>query len=143
MSTTPTSQNDPKASGVLSPNPRLPLLITALGISLWLVPFHPWPSVVVGSVGLLLLVQTLILRLEITPQAMVIWQSGRELRRFPFTSWLAWRMFLPGLPGLLYFREEKSPHLLPILFDSATLKNQLRLRVGALEQPQQRDPAAN
>jgi len=37
------------------------------------------------------------------------------------------------LPGFLYFREEASPHLLPILFDINSLKEQLRLRVKGLE----------
>ena len=60
-------------------------------------------------------------------------QLGRELRRFPFDKWIAWRILLPQLPGLLYFREEASPHLLPILFNPKSLETQLRLRVKDLE----------
>ena len=60
-------------------------------------------------------------------------QLNRELRRFPFEDWLAWRIFLPWLPGILYFREQASPHLLPILFDKEMLEKQLKLRVGSLE----------
>ena len=37
------------------------------------------------------------------------------------------------MPGFLYFREEASPHLLPILFEVNSLKEQLRLRVKDLE----------
>ena len=75
------------------------------------------------------------MRLEFTPNDLVVWQLGKELRRFPYKNWLAWRMLLPALPGILYFREEASPHLLPILFDKNELLNQLRLRVGNLEKP--------
>ena len=46
---------------------------------------------------------------------------------------IAWRIILPQLPGFLYFREEASPHLLPILFEVNSLKKQLRLRVKELE----------
>ena len=60
-------------------------------------------------------------------------QLGRQLRCFPFKDWLAWRIFLPGLPGILYFREQASPHLLPILFDIEMLEQQLKLRVGSKE----------
>ena len=60
-------------------------------------------------------------------------QLGRELRRFPFKNWISWRILLAQLPGFLYFREEASPHLLPILFEVNSLKEQLRLRVGGLE----------
>ena len=60
-------------------------------------------------------------------------QLGNELRRFPFEKWISWRIILPKLPGFLYFREEASPHLLPILFEVSSLKEQLKLRVKDLE----------
>ena len=64
-----------------------------------------------------------------------MWQNSRELRRFPYDQWLTWRLFAPWLPGLLYFRETKSIHFLPILFSPKQLREQLELRVGALEVP--------
>ena len=64
-----------------------------------------------------------------------MWQNGRELRRFPYDQWLTWRLFAPWLPGLLYFRETQSIHFLPILFSPKQLREQLELRVGALEVP--------
>lgn len=133
------SANQSSSAGdsvILASNPRLPLLITALGLILWLLPLHPWPTVVVSGFGLFLLLQSYLLRLEFTTDDLVVWQAGREIRRFPFKNWLAWRMFLPGLPGIFYFREEASPHLLPILFDANALKAQLQLRVGPLERPE-------
>ena len=128
---------DPSKSVVLKPAHRLPLLITGLGL-IWLTFAGAlWPPIALISFGLFLLIQSFILRLEFTPNDLVVWQLGRELRRFPFKSWLAWRLFLPQLPGILYFREEASPHLLPILFDPAELESQLKLRVGSLESPKQ------
>ena len=135
MSTNSQAKLDTSKSVFLKPFHRLPLLITLLGLLLLPLPINPWPPIVVISFGLFLLLQSFILRLEFTPSDLVVWQLGRELRRFPFKSWLAWRLLLPKLPGILYFREEASPHLLPILFDPITLENQLKLRVGTLETP--------
>ena len=64
-----------------------------------------------------------------------MWQNSRELRRFPYDQWLSWRLFAPWLPGLFYFRETQSIHFLPILFSPKVLREQLELRVGALEVP--------
>ena len=123
---------------ILKPNYRLPLLIIALGVCLFPIPaLKQWIAIVVSSFGTFLLIQSFTLRLEFTQTDLVVLQLGKELRRFPFKSWLAWRLILPGLPGLLYFREEASPHLLPILFDPESLKEQLRLKVGKLEKPQE------
>ncbi len=129
-------QMNPNKSVVLTPSHRLPLIITGLGIALITIPENHWPSILISAFGLFLLIQSFILRLEFTSKDLVVWQLGRELRRFPFKSWLAWRIFLPQLPGLLYFREEASPHLLPILFDPRMLESQLKLRVGSLETTQ-------
>jgi len=119
----------------LKPSPRLALLITALGIGLFALPIPPWPSACVSGFGLFLLIQTYTLKIEFTKNDLVVWQLNKEIRRFPFEKWLAWRIFFPEMPGILYFREEASPHLLPVLFDPSTLQEQLRLRVGTLERP--------
>ena len=71
--------------------------------------------------------------LKFTKNDLIVIQLGNELRRFPFEKWIAWRIILPQLPGFLYFREEASPHLLPILFEVNSLREQLRLRVKDLE----------
>ena len=120
---------------ILKPSYRLPLTVIFLGLILLPLPISKWPSILTTIFGLFLLLQSFILRLEFTPKDLIVWQLGNELRRFPFKSWLAWRLLLPKLPGVLYFREEASPHLLPILFDPITLENQLKLRVGELETP--------
>ena len=130
--TTPTSVT-------LSPNARLPLLVVVLGIALLPLPLSPWPTIVVVLFGVFLLIQTASLRLEFEERALIVWQNGRELRRFPYDQWLTWRLFAPWLPGLFYFRETKSIHFLPILFSQKQLREQLELRVGALEAPATND----
>ncbi len=121
---------------ILNPNPRLSIIIISLGILL--IPFSLpiWLEIIIICFGLFLLLQTFILRLEFNKEALVVKQLGKELRTFPFKNWISWRIFLPKLPGILYFREEASPHLLPILFDPTELEFQLRKRVGTLERPQ-------
>ncbi len=132
MAITIDKKND-KESVILSPSYRLPLIIILIGIPFLLIPFSPWPSIIIISFGLFLLLQSFTLRLKFTENDLIVIQLGRELRRFPFEKWIAWRILFPHLPGLLYFREEASPHLLPILFEPKSLEMQLRLRVKDLE----------
>jgi len=94
-----------------------------------------WLTLVVVLFGLFLLIQSASLRLEFKEDALIVWQNSRELRRFSYDQWLSWRLFAPWLPGLFYFRETQSIHFLPILFSPKELREQLELRVGALEVP--------
>ncbi|MBW3042509.1 DUF3119 family protein [Prochlorococcus marinus] len=129
-----TSQNpNDENSVILSPSYRLPILIILIGLLFLISPFHPWPSILISSFGFFLLLQSFTLKLKFTNDDLIVMQLGKELRRFPFKNWIAWRILLPQLPGFLYFREEASPHLLPILFDVNSLEEQLRLRVKDLE----------
>ena len=121
-------------SVILNSDPRLPLVVMALGAALLPLPWHPWPTLVVALFGLLL-IQSVSLKLEFAEAALVVWQNGRELRRFPYDQWLAWQLFASWLPGLFYFRETKSIHFLPILFNPTQLRDQLEQKVGALEVP--------
>tara|TARA_B100000700_G_scaffold310909_1_gene392056 strand:+ start:111 stop:539 length:429 start_codon:yes stop_codon:yes gene_type:complete len=118
---------------ILPPSYRLPTLIIFFGLFFLLTPLNPWPTIVISSFGFFLLIQSFTLRLKFTKEDFIVMQLGRELRRFPFKNWIAWRILLPQLPGFLYFREEASPHLLPILFEKKSLEEQLRLRVKNLE----------
>ena len=118
---------------ILSPSYRLPIFIIFVGLFFLITPFHPWPSIVISSFGFFLLLQSFTLKLKFTKEDLIVMQLGNELRRFPFKNWIAWRIILPKLPGFLYFREEASPHLLPILFEVHSLKEQLRLRGKDLE----------
>ncbi len=134
LAKTMTSENFlDKDSVTLSPSYRLPIIIIVLGLLFLITPFHPWPTIVISSFGFFLLLQSFTLKLKFTKEDLIVMQMGKELRRFPFKNWIAWRIVLPKLPGFLYFREEASPHLLPILFDVNALKKELRLKVKDLE----------
>ncbi len=122
-----------KDSVILSPSYRLPIFIILIGLLFLTTPFQPWPTILISSFGFFLLLQSFTLKLKFTNEHLVVMQLGNELRRFPFKNWISWRIILPQLPGFLYFREEASPHLLPILFEVNSLKEQLRLRVKELE----------
>ncbi len=137
MTNTTQTTLDSSQTVVLKPSYRLSIAIIGLGIGLFPLPYSPWPAILITIFGLFLFIQSCILRLQFTQTDLVVLQLGRELRRFPFSNWIAWRVILPGLPGLLYFREKASPHLLPILFDPEALKDQLRMRVGSLETPKE------
>ncbi len=118
---------------LLKPMHRLPLIIVLLGIPLFLADIPNFVGISISTFGLFLLIQSFTLKVKITSEDFIVLQLGKELRRFPFKNWLAWRIFFPQLPGILYFRETASPHLLPILFDIDILKSQLESRVGSLE----------
>ncbi len=120
-------------SVILSPSYRLPIFIIFIGFLFLITPFHPLPTIIISSFGFFLLLQSFTLKLKFTKDDLIVMQLGNELRRFPFKNWIAWRILLPQLPGFLYFREEASPHLLPILFEVNSLREQLRLRVKNLE----------
>ena len=127
------SSMDKSQDIVLSPMHRLPLLIAILGIFMLLAPLPNYMGLTISTFGLFLLIQSFTLKVKVTLEDFIVLQLGREIRRFPFKNWISWRIFLPELPGILYFRETASPHLLPILFDIDMLKSQLQLRVGSLE----------
>ncbi|MCP9799608.1 DUF3119 family protein [Synechococcus sp. RedBA-s] len=136
-STSPGSSGpDPAAGVILAPRPWLPLGILALGLAL--LPLQrvwngaPIAAGVVGVLGLFLLLQTLLLRLQFSDEALLVWSRSRLLRRFPYSDWLGWTVFWGPLPVLFYFRERQSPHLLPVIFDATALRQQLELHLSAL-----------
>jgi hypothetical protein len=88
-----------------------------------------WVGLSLLTFAVFLLLQATILRLRFSPDALLVLRSGEEIRRFPYADWLAWRLFVPALPVLFYFREQHSPHLLPVLFDATALRGELERRV--------------
>jgi hypothetical protein len=123
-------------SVVLAPRYGVPLGLGLLaGASLTLLPLWGgarWLALALGLFALFLLLQTLLLRLEFNGEALLVWRRQTLLRRFPYEAWLGWRLFWPQLPVLFYFREQLSIHLLPVLFDAATLRAQLSQRLSQL-----------
>lgn len=124
---------NPETNVVLAPRLGVPLGVVGLGaLSLGLLawwPGAPWLALAISLFGLFLGIQSQILRLEFEAEALVVWRQQQELRRFPYKEWLGWRVFWPALPVLFYFREQKSVHLLPMLFDARSLRDELSRRV--------------
>ena len=120
-------------SVTISPSFQLPIILIALSFSLLFLKVGSLPTIISASFSFFLLLQSFTLRIKISKDDFIVLQFGKEIRRFPFKNWLTWKLFLPSLPGIFYFREKSSPHLLPILFNSEQLRNQLKDKVGELE----------
>ena len=127
---------DPELGITLAPRVWVPLGVVALGLAL--LPVAPrWGGVpvlalLVSLFGLFLLLQSQLLRLQFSEEALLVWRQQSLLRRFPYAEWLGWKLFWGPLPVLFYFREQRSIHLLPVLFDATTLREQLTQRLSAL-----------
>jgi hypothetical protein len=133
MTAVPASTPAPQADVTLAPMPWLPLAILGLaGLGQLLLPPSaalPWICGLTGLFGLFLLLQTALLRLRFNDEALLVLRLEQEIRRFPYGEWTGWRVFWPSLPVLFYFREIRSLHLLPILFDASELRRQLEQRL--------------
>ncbi|MCP9915366.1 DUF3119 family protein [Cyanobium sp. ATX 6F1] len=130
---TPLGAPDPSAGVILAPHFGVALGVMLLGVALLPLTllWSPalWVASATGLFGLFLLLQTALLRLQFTGDALVVWRQSTELRRFPYDAWLGWTLFWTPLPVLFYFREQKSIHFLPVLFDASELRRQLALHV--------------
>ena len=120
-------------SVTIAPSFQLPIILIALSFSLLFLKIGSFPTIISASFSFFLLIQSFTLRIKISKDDFIVLQFGKEIRRFPFKNWLTWKLFLPSLPGIFYFREKSSPHLLPILFNPEQLRNQLKDKVGELE----------
>lgn len=94
-----------------------------------------WLALLLVLLGGFLLLQARLLRLEFDADSLVVYRGDQEIRRFPYADWQGWRVFWPALPVLFYFREVRSIHLLPVLFDPVTLRQQLTQRLDHLAPP--------
>jgi hypothetical protein len=126
----------PDQGVTLEPRYGVPIGVILLGAaSLALQPLWsgiPWLSLSLALFGLFLALQSALLRLQFADAELVVRRNGTVIRRFPYDAWLRWRLFWPGLPVLFYFREQASPHLLPMLFDAAALRERLTHHLGPL-----------
>ena len=132
--TSPNSGNgDPDGVVILEPRYWVPLGVTLLGPACLLAsPLWSgvrWLTLALVLFGGFLLLQARLISLRFSRSDLEVWSGGREIRRFPYAEWLGWRLFWPGLPVLFYFREQRSIHLLPVLFDAASLREQLQQRL--------------
>ncbi len=125
MTTTPLNTSTPVE---LSPSYKIPIALILIAIPL--IFWQPIASLILAVFGLFLLFQTVTIRLQFTPTDLVIYRSGEVIRRFPYQEWQNWRIFWQPIPILFYFKEVKSIHFLPIIFDPKTLKSCLEQYVN-------------
>uniref|UniRef100_UPI0025B5529B DUF3119 family protein n=1 Tax=Trichocoleus desertorum TaxID=1481672 RepID=UPI0025B5529B len=119
MTATPAStQSTPVVE--LSPSYVLPVVLVLGAVPLLLV--QVWASLAIALLGFFLLFQAATLRLRFTATDLEIHRGETLIRRFPYQDWQNWRIFWPQIPILFYFKEVKSIHFLPILFDAKMLQ---------------------
>ena len=118
---------------IVSPCFRLPIILITLSFMLLFLNIGYLPTIIFASFSIFLLLQSITLRIKITNEDFIVLQLNKEIRTFPFKNWIAWKFFFPVIPGIFYFREKSSPHLLPILFNPVQLKNELLKKVESLE----------
>ncbi|KOP24168.1 glycerol dehydrogenase [Hapalosiphon sp. MRB220] len=110
----------------LKPSYNIPVVLVMAAIPLLLV--QPWVGGAIAIFGLFLMFQTVTLRLQFTATDLDVYRGEKLIRRFPYQEWQNWRIFWDRVPILFYFKEVKSIHFLPILFDPKTLKTCLEQR---------------
>lgn len=103
----------------LQPSYNIPIFLIVVAIPILFL--QVWLAGVLGIFGLFLMFQTATIRLRFTDIALDVYRSGNLIRRFPYSEWLGWRIFWQPIPILFYFREVKSIHFLPILFEPKML----------------------
>lgn len=111
------------SSGDLELSPSYPIPIVVIVVALPLLAWNIWLGLAIGVFGLFLLLQTAIIRLKFTSTTLLVYRSGQEIRSFPYAEWEEWQIFWQPLPVLFYFREVKSIHFLPVLFDPHQLRS--------------------
>ncbi|NEQ37218.1 MAG: DUF3119 family protein [Okeania sp. SIO3I5] len=114
------STSEAKQTIELAPNYKIPLVLIIAALPLAFV--QKWVSLAIAFLGLFLLIQTLTIRLKFTDTALEVYRSEKLLRNFPYEDWLNWEIFWSPIPILFYFREVKSIHFLPIIFDPKMLR---------------------
>ena len=127
------SKSKKEESVIIAPSFQLPMILIILSLMLLFLNIGYLPTIVFGAFSFFLLLQSFTLRIKITTDDFIVLQLGKEIRIFPFKNWISWKLFFPAIPGIFYFREKSSPHLLPILFNPKQLKDELIKKVDSLE----------
>ena len=116
----------------LKPSYNIPIVLIIGSIPL-LVIGQLLAGGIIGLFGLFLMYQAVTLRLQFTATDLDLVRGDDLLRRFPYSEWQNWRIFWNVIPILFYFKEIKSIHFLPILFDPKTLKTCLEERCPRID----------
>jgi hypothetical protein len=129
----PAAIADPMANPVaqatdieLPPNFVLPTGLSALAIPL--LGWSLWAGLLLAIFAAFLTLQAATLRLRFTATDLDIYRGDTLIRRFPYAEWENWDIFWYYLPTLFYFKEVKSIHFLPILFDPKLLRDCLEAK---------------
>jgi hypothetical protein len=123
-----TTAPSPTSNSTVELSPSFWLPLGLVGLALPLVLVQVWVSGAIALFGLFLFVQAATLRLRFTPSDLDIYRGETLIRRFPYQDWQNWRIFWTPIPILFYFKEVKSIHFLPILFDPKMLQTCLEAR---------------
>ncbi len=111
----------------LNPNYALPAVLVLASIPIiWL---QPIAAGAVSIFGLFLVYQAATIRLVFTATDLEVYRSQEKFRTFPYEEWQDWKVFWFNFPILFYFKEIKSIHFLPVIFDSKMLKTSLEKHV--------------
>ena len=124
--TATTSQTQLDKTVELRPSYKIP--VTLILAALPLAFLQIWIGVAIALFGLFLMFQTVNIRLQFTETALDVYRSGNQIRRFPYNEWENWTIFWQRVPILFYFKEIKSIHFLPIIFDPKMLQTCLEER---------------
>ena len=116
----------------LKPSYNIPVVLI-VGSILMLLIGQPVAGGIIGLFGLFLLYQAVTLRLQFTATDLDLVKGDRLLRRFPYSEWQNWRIFWNVVPILFYFKEIKSIHFLPILFEPKALQACLEERCPRID----------
>ena len=114
------SNSEAKQTIELTPSYKIPLVLIVAALPFVVV--QKWVSLAIALLGIFLLIQTLTIRLKFTETALEVYRLEKLLRNFPYQDWLNWKIFWSPIPILFYFREIKSIHFLPIIFDPEMLQ---------------------
>ena len=110
----------------LKPSYNIPLVLVVAAIPTLFV--QPIVGGIIALLGLFLMIQAVMIRLQFTATDLDVYRGEKLLRRFPYREWENWEVFWNRVPILFYFKEVKSIHFLPIIFDPNTLKACLEQR---------------
>lgn len=110
----------------LRPSYALPIALIIGSVAL--IPLQGLLAAAISLFGLFLTIQAALIRLKFTDKSLEVYRSQKLIRDFPYQDWLNWEIYWSPLPILFYFREVKSIHFLPVLFDAKMLQTCLEER---------------
>lgn len=102
-----------------------PSFILPTGLAALAIPLLGWnllAGLLLAIFAAFLTIQAATLRLQFTATDFDIYRGDTLIRRFPYKDWENWDIFWYYFPTLFYFKEVKSLHFLPILFDPKLLR---------------------